>query len=639
MGDSTDPHEALDAAVAHHRAGRLAEAEQLYREVLTRDPGQLRAAYNLGVLRLAQRDFAGAEATFARVLSLDPGHPHAWASRVNALIGARRFPEAERVVEAGRPRGEEAVAAEVRLRQHWAEALMSRRDAVQAEAQLRRVCELAPQDPDAHNDLGRMFISTGRPEAALSAFQRALDIDPGHIASLVNQGGAYVSAQRQAEAEASYRLVLAIDPTHATAIRNLAVLLRGQGRADEAEDTEAAGRATGASLAAAHLARGRALHAVGRYEGAIAAFELAARHGADRAIAAEGIGTAQAGLGRYDAALASLDEAVALEPDAHWPRYSRAFVRLKVGDFAGGWSDYEARWQNPVFFQQSTKASLSLRERLATSPSEELLAGRRVLLIAEQGVGDQIMFASVLPDVARVAARAECMCEDRLVRLFANSFPDVAVRGAGVVGATDVVTPLGSLPYIWRRKVDEFPGAPYLRPSETALRRWADRLGPRQARLRVGLSWRGGVAATRDQQRSMPLARLAPLLDQSDCEFVSLQYGDVEAEVAAVNDGRTRPVRLFPPSEIDDFEDLAALVLSLDIVVTVQTALAHLTGAVGAPGLVMIPRVAEWRYGAFGETMPWYRSLRLIRQDSAEDWDPVIARVVEAVRNQPPIRP
>jgi tetratricopeptide (TPR) repeat protein len=635
LSDGTATQETLEAAVAHHRAGRLAEAEKLYREVLARDPHQLRATHNLGAVRLAQRDFANAEAIFARVLALDPAHVQAWGARINALIGANRFEDAEAMVEAGRGRGAEAVAAEVRLRQHWANALLARREPTRAQGQLQRICALTPEDPEAHNDLGRLLVTIGQAEASLDAFQRALDIDPDHAPTLINKGAAYASLRRESEAESCYRQALAIAPTAASAIRNLATLLRAQGRAEEAQTIEASGLAP-ADLAKAHFARGEALHAADRYEAAIGAFELALRHGADRAVTLAHIGVAQAGLGRYAAALANLDEAVALAPENTSLVYDRALVRLLSGDFAGGWPGYEMRWRNEPFLRGSTNATLSLRDRLVTSPSVEQLAGRRVLAIKEQGVGDQIMFASVLPDLARVAAQTECMCDDRLLGLFANSFGDVTFRPAGPVDAFDAVVPLGSLPYIWRRRVEDFPGEPYLRPGEVAMRRWADRLGPRQTRLRVGLSWRGGVSATRDRQRSMPLQRLVPLLDLADCEFVSLQYGDVEAEVAATNAGRARPVRLFPRAEIDDFEDLAALVMNLDVVVTVQNTLAHLTGAVGAPGLVMIPRVPEWRYGASGETMPWYRALRLFRQGAAGGWDPVIERVVATVRDLSP---
>jgi hypothetical protein len=162
--------------------------------------------------------------------------------------------------------------------------------------------------------------------------------------------------------------------------------------------------------------------------------------------------------------------------------------------------------------------------------------------------------------------------------------------------------------------------------------RWAERLGPADGRRRVGVSWRGGIDRTGRGARSMDLAQLRPLFDLPGCEFVSLQYGDVAGEVAAANAGLVSPIRVFPAADIDDFDDLAGLVRNLDLVVSVQTALVHLTGALGAPGLVMVPAMAEWRYGAHGATMPWYGSLRLFRQGEDADWAPVVEAVVREAR-------
>jgi ADP-heptose:LPS heptosyltransferase len=150
-------------------------------------------------------------------------------------------------------------------------------------------------------------------------------------------------------------------------------------------------------------------------------------------------------------------------------------------------------------------------------------------------------------------------------------------------------------------------------------------LGPAQGRRRIGVSWRGGTAGTNREGRSMDLAQLAPLFALPDAEFVSLQYGDVAAEAAG-----QPALRLVPPAEIDDFAELAALVANLDLVVSVQTAVVHLAGALGTPCLTLVPLRAEWRYTASAASMPWYRSVRIFRQAGAADWEPVIARVVQA---------
>ncbi len=622
----------MEAAVAAHRDGRLVEAEAIYRRVLAEPKPPPRAALNLGAILLGRRAWAEAESCFAAVLRIQPDHPQAWDLWINALIGAGRFEDAERAVS-GRGDGT-GVAAEARLRRHWAAALGEQRLFEAAEAQLRRVCDLAG-DADSHNDLGRLLLSARRPGEALLAFQAGLDIEPEHLPTLINQGSAYRLQGRHADAEAAYRRALALDPTNEAAVRNLVAHLNVQGQAEAARAVEDAAKALGADLGGSDLARGAVLLTSGRYEAATTAFELALSRGGDRYEALTQLGVAKAALGDHAAGLLSLDSAVGMAPDEPFARYRRAFVRLAIHDFEGGWPDYEHRWREQTFLEDSVGAPPAIRDRLKLSPRPQDLAGRRVLVIGEQGAGDQIMFASMLPDLARAAAAVSCRCDDRLVALFGHSFPGVDVGGSGAASAAaraaDIIVPLGSLGHAYRNRLEDFPASSYLRPRDAVVARWAERLGPRRTHRRIGISWRGGTSRSRTHERSVPLERLGALLDLPDCEFVSLQYGDVEADLAAVNAGRANPVRHFPSADIDDFEDLAGLMANLDLVVSVQTALVHLAGALGVTALVMIPRRAEWRYGARGTTMPWYGSVRLFRQDQQGDWNPVIARIRDAI--------
>jgi len=622
-------------AMAAHRAGRLGEAEPLYLEVLRLNPGDTRSMINLGLLYMTGRSFARAEQLFAGALARDPAHAHAWDGRINALIGLQRFEDAQALLGTPAVAADLRQAAELRLRQYWAEALLQKKDFAGAEGQLRRALAITPEDPDAHNDLARLYLATNRADAAQDALAAALRLAPGHVPSLINQGSAYRNQGRPADAEASYRSALAVDPANAHAVRNLGLLLRSQNRADEADALEANARSLGANVGAGHLARGEALLGAGRFDDAIAAFETAAAHGVDRFETLWRIGSAHASEGRNDKALAHLDAAVAARPDRPEPAYRRGFVRLAMGDFTGGWPDYETRWRIPDFVATGGGAPPQVQARLQIAPSRAQFSGRHVVAIGEQGVGDQIMFASILPDLARDAARLDVMCDDRLVGLLSNSLPGVQVRGRGAVGEADVVVAAGSLGHAYRTRVGDFPRTPYLTPTDAAVQRWAERLGPRRRRLRIGLSWRGGTPSTRLRQRSVSLAQLAPLLDLADCEFVSLQYGDVAADLAAANAARAEPIRAFPAADIDDFDELAGLIRNLDLVVSVQTTLVHLSGAIGAPVLTLVRRVPEWRYGVQGDTMPWYGSARLFRQTHDGDWTPVIARIVDTVRRWP----
>jgi len=237
------------------------------------------------------------------------------------------------------------------------------------------------------------------------------------------------------------------------------------------------------------------------------------------------------------------------------------------------------------------------------------------------------MFASILADLQRDAARVTYACEPRLRRLFAQSFPAIAfIDPANFNGADfDAVLPIGSLGYAYRARAADFPARAYLLPVPATSVYWAARLGARSGRTRIGISWRGGTAETRAMQRSLTLEDLRPVLSLPGCDFVSLQYGDVAAEIAAFD--APTPIRFFPRAEIDDFDDLAGLIANLDLVVSVQNSLVHLCGALGKTCLTMVPTNAEWRYGIAGDRMAWYDSVRLFRRAPEGSWADVVAEV------------
>ena len=189
---------------------------------------------------------------------------------------------------------------------------------------------------------------------------------------------------------------------------------------------------------------------------------------------------------------------------------------------------------------------------------------------------------------------------------------------------------MGSLGHAFRQRLEDFPGTPYLRPRAEVAERWAARLGPPPKGLRIGVSWRGGTPGTGASQRSLTLVDLAPVLNLPGCQIVSLQYGDHRAEIEAASAALGRDIIVFPPGEIDDFEELAGLIANLDVVVSVQTSVVHLTGALGTDCLAMVPYNPIWRYTAHASVMPWYRSVRLLRQARPNAWEPVVQDVAES---------
>lgn len=483
---------------------------------------------------------------------------------------------------------------------------------------------------------GLQLMRQGRRDEAVAAFEAVLAQAPAHVGALISLGSARFAAKDLAGAEALYRRALAAQPRQPTALRNLAVLLAEQERHADALALADAALAAEPAHTEALLARGNALTGLGDHAEAAEAYRAAARHPAAAYEALTKLGLALAAQGDGKAALQALDRAVALKPDDPLARYRRGLVRLRRHDFAGGWPDYEARWRLGPFIAQSAGFMPGpMIPLLDLDSPPEAFAGQRVLLLGEQGLGDQVMFASALPDLVRLAGQVTCICDARLARLFAASFPDVRVLAPGEAAiprdAVDKVLAMGSLGRLFRTRAEAFPGAPYLRPTPEALQRWADRLGPRPAGLRIGLTWRGGAPTTRRGARSLDLAQLRPILELPDCEVVSLQHGDVAGEIEAAGATLPRPIRAFPADDLHDLEDLAALAAQMDVVVSVQTTVAHLCGALGVPAHVLVPQHPEWRYGDSGETIPWYASVRILRQDRLGDWAPVVRQAADAL--------
>jgi tetratricopeptide (TPR) repeat protein len=500
----------------------------------------------------------------------------------------------------------------------------------------------APRPGDADRLVGQALplLVARRFAEAEPLLEQALAAEPRHLSALVNLGAARKAAGRHAEAEALYRRALALAPADVVALRNLGALLNGNERHAEALAVAEAALAAGAGEAALQV-RGAALHGLGRYDEARADFAAAIDGGAEPYEPLTRIALADAACGRYAEALASLDAAVALKPDEVIALYRRGPIRLMTGDFRGGWADYETRWREESFVATNAPmAPPAIRALFDPRRTVADLAGRRILVVGEQGIGDQVMFASILPEVIGVAAQVTCVCDARLVRLFSASMPGAAFVAPEAArlsrSAFDVVEPLGGLGRLFRNRREDFPGRPYLQPRAGIREGWAARLGPRPpGGLRIGVSWRGGTARTRAGARSLPLAELVRGLDLGPSQIVSLQYGDPRADVAAAQAELGREIVLFPTPEIDDYEDLAGLVANLDAVVTVQTAVAHLSGALGAPTFVLLPQVPEWRYMAQGTAMPWYGSAQLFRQTERGVWGGPLERIARALRTLP----
>ena len=369
------------------------------------------------------------------------------------------------------------------------------------------------------------------------------------------------------------------------------------------------------------LLRGLALRELGELAPACEAFETAMRLQPDDARAQRELAASRQALGDIRRAIELYRGLIARDPADALAHAELGQALLAEGDFAAGWEEYEWR----------LKAPDAAAARAFPFPfwRGEPLAGRTLLVRSEQGIGDEVMFASCIPDALGAGARVVLECSRRLVGLMRRSFPQATVFARSLsappdwnaLPPIDVQVMAGSLPRYFRRTAADFPGRAYLTADPAAVARWRERFAC-EGRT-VGLAWTGGLPTTLRAARSMTLGQLGPLLEVPGVCFVSLELYDRAEEIAA------RAVRLASWKGLGaDIDDLAAAIAALDLVITVPTTVAHVAGALGKPAWTMAPNVATWRYLSRGERMPWYASVRMYR--GADDFPGRMRAALEA---------
>lgn len=305
------------------------------------------------------------------------------------------------------------------------------------------------------------------------------------------------------------------------------------------------------------------------------------------------------------------------EPKVRW---YLSQCELALGHWKQGWSQHGSRFMNGASKWRPMPFPIWSGE-----PAPE----KTLLVLADQGLGDEIMFASCIPDAKQQFGHVILECEPRLEKLFKRSFPGVAVvasarerdaRWLSGLPNPDAQIAAGDLPRFFRHQSTDFPQhSGYLQADPERIQFWRDRLAQLGSNYKVGISWRGGMSLTRQRSRSTGAQDWAPILAVPGCQFVNLQYGDCQSELAQLQQLASGRVHQFP-EVIPDYDETAALVMALDLVVTVCTSIVHLGGALGKPVWVLVPYAPGWRYQASGDTMPWYPEVRLFRQPHMGDW-------------------
>jgi tetratricopeptide (TPR) repeat protein len=479
-----------------------------------------------------------------------------------------------------------------------------------------------PNSPDALSNLGMVLNTLKRGPDALAALDRALALAPGHADALNNRGNVLLDLKRPEEAIKAFDAVLAAAPGHLQARINRGNALTELGRIDAALADYDAALAAAPSHPLVHYNRGNALRLLNREPEAIAAYERALTAAPQHINAWLNRGHALAALNRHRDAVSSYDQMLALQPDHADAHFNAAMSLLTVGDYPRGFQEYEWRWK---------RTGMVGRKEFRRPPwlGETPLNGKTIVLHAEQGLGDTVQFARYVPQIARMGARVVLEVPPELKPLLSglDGVAVIVARGEKLP-PYDLHCPLGSLPLACKTDVSNISATiPYLRAPETHLAEWRARL-EKLPSPRVALAWSGRAAHPNDKNRSVSLAQLKPLLSAPGVSFISVQreLRDNDAEALSHAPGITH---IGP--ELDDFADTAAVLMLCDLLVCVDTSVAHVAGALGRPAALLVPFQPDWRWMLEREVSPWYPSIRLFRQDVPRDWDSVIARVRAAL--------
>jgi Flp pilus assembly protein TadD len=499
--------------------------------------------------------------------------------------------------------------------------LLRDRRTSQAESLLRRAAAEAPPATAgaALAELGRLWLERGDPEAAVAAFRSARSLRPDDPGVAVNLGVALRAGGDRDGAVVAYRSALALSPDLSQAHHNLGIALHDAGDLDGAIAAHRAAVAHAPGWAAAWNALGMAAKAQGDLREATRAFRRARRLAPGWHLPAHNLACLALDRGDLTAAREGFRRAVALEPTAATSRLNLALVLLKSGDLAAGWREYEWRWGGAVPPPERVGRPIW---------NGEPLAGRRILLSGEQGLGDTLMFARFAAPVRAAGGRPWLRCRRSLASLL-ETCPGVegVVAEDEPLPAFELHCALGSLPHRLGVTSASMPApVPYLRPPRARVP-GLERLPPAApGRLRVGIVWAAGAGHPRWRERSFHPRHLAPLARLPAVDLVSLQDGDRAVELA--DPGAPSAVDLSPV--LGDFGSTAAFVARLDLVVTADTAMVHLAGALGHPTWLLLDRDCDWRWLTDRDDSPWYPSVRLFRQDRRGSWDEVGRRVADA---------
>jgi len=575
----------IDLAVQHHTAGRLSEAEQLYQQILQAHPNQPNALHLLGVIayQVGKNDIAVELIT--KALAIQPNYAEAQVNLGNALKSLGKL--------------DEAVAS------------------------FQKALTITPDLPEVHYNLGNTLMEMGRLEPAIDSFRKALAIKSNYIEALENLGSALKENGQLDAAVVSYHEALAIKPNSEQLHYNLGNALRELGKRKEAVESFRKAISIKPDYAEAHYNLGNIFIDLGDPEGAVVSFKKALTHNPGHDNSHSNLGAVLLGLGDHNKAAESIQNALNISPEDARAHYNLGLAQLAMGDFQNGWNNYAWRWKTDEY-------SSRIRNYKEPLWNGSDLEGKTIFIYGEQGLGDDIQFVRYLPILREYGACVVLHTPEPLYQLFKGSgLADHLVGPKETPPSFDCHLPILDVPRLVNTTLETIPSQKsYLQVTPKLQEEWANRISS-NCNFRVGVVWAGSSQHQNDLNRSIEASLFQPFTNIPGVSVYSLQVGRDGEAVSAFGDNVTDLATSF-----SDFADTAAAINNLDLIISVDTSVAHLAGALGRPVWTLLPFASDWRWLLERDDSPWYPSMRLFRQEKRGDWKRTIERVCEALTSE-----
>jgi len=597
--------QALAKAKSHTKKGEVAEARSLYATILKAFPNNKKAQQGLTALGGDQR--YSAEHVPSQAV-------------IDQLISLYRQGRLEVVVE----QAKDLTAQFPKAITLWnilgaSSAQIGKLE--QALIAFKNVIAIKPNDPKPHNNIGNILKDLGKLEEAVKAYNKAVSLKPDYAEAYLNMGNALHDQSKLVEAVKAYNKAISLKPNYSQAYLNMGNALSAQGKLEDTLEAFNKALSFKPDYAEVYYNMGIALADQGKLEEAIEAYNKALFIKPDYAEAHSNMGVTLQDQGKLEEAIEAYNKALAIKPDYAEAHYNMSFACLAVKNFERGFEKSEWRWKTKQFktgYLKTKKPTWSGETR------------QRVLVCAEQGIGDEIMFSSIIPEIYATSSKILVKCDKRLIPLFERSFSnDITYysRDANVSeDEYDFHIPMGSLPLTFRKSLDSFKNSAsgFLKCNMARAESIKGQLLHEPGKKLVGISWKTKSPLRNSSTRNINLADLARALDNSKTQLVCLQYGDVTDEISAVK--RDFGIDVIQFDKVDnkyDLDGLASLILACDQIVSTTNVTVHLAGALGVKVTALLPFAPRWIWGDGSESF-LYESVIPIKQKYHHNWNNVL---------------